>query len=77
MMTCLCHFPDGSDGVYHVEQERLLRGALTTLTGIEGVWVITEMVAPDESEAIDAELWLREAADEELTPISGSDPKSP
>ena len=76
-MPYLCHFPDGSDGVYHVEQERLLKGTLTTIVGVDGLWVITEMAAPDEAEAIDAELWLREATDEELTRISGIGPETP
>jgi hypothetical protein len=75
-MTCLCHFPDGTQGVYHVEQQRLLRGTLTTIAGVDGAWVVTEMVAPDEAEAIYAELWLREATDEELTPAPVIDPES-
>lgn len=72
-MTCLCHFPDGSAGVYVVETEPLLRGTLTAITGLPGLWVVTEMDAPDEAEVlISAEIWLRPATDEELTSMSGS-----
>lgn len=71
-VTCLCHFPDGSEGVYVVEHERLLRGTQTTIAGLEGLWVVTEMIAPDEAEVIDAEIWLRAVTDEELTSMSGS-----
>ena len=57
--TCLCHFPDGSDGVYSVEYEyELLRGSVLTIVGLEGAWVVTEMDAPDEAEVIDAEIWV-------------------
>ena len=57
--TCLCHFPDGSDGVYAVECEYdLLRGSVVTVVGLDGAWVVTEMDAPDEAEVIDAEIWL-------------------
>jgi hypothetical protein len=76
-MTCLCHFPDGSDGVYHVEHEPLLRGAHTTITGLEGSWAITEMIPPGEAEAIEAEIWLREATDEDLTRMPGIRPETP
>ena len=49
--TCLCHFPDGSDGVHAVEYEyELLRGSVLTVVGVEGVWAVTETVAPDEAE---------------------------
>jgi hypothetical protein len=49
--TCLCHFPDGSDGVHAVEYEyELLRGSVLTVVGVEGVWAVTETEAPDEAE---------------------------
>ena len=56
--ACLCHFPDGSQGVYRVEHERLLAGSQTTIAGLEGLWVVTEMNAPDKAEVIDAEIWV-------------------
>ncbi len=59
--TCLCHFSVGSEGVYRVEHERLLRGSKTTIVGLQGLWVVTEMNAPDEAEVIDAELWIEPA----------------
>jgi len=62
--TCLCHFPDGSEGVYVVEHKQLLRGTQTTIAGLEGLWVVTEMNPPDEAEVIDAELWVRPPTDE-------------
>ena len=63
-MTCLCHFSDGSEGVYVVEHAQLLRGSRTTIVGVEGLWVVTEMLAQDEAEVIDAEVWLRTASEE-------------
>ena len=69
--TCLCHFPSGADGVYYVVvREQLLRGTQTVITGLPGVWTVTEMIAPDEGEVIDAEIWVRPATDEELTSSS-------
>jgi hypothetical protein len=59
--TCLCHFPSGEEGVYLVEHERLLRGTRTSIAGVEGLWTVTEMTAPDEAEVIDAEIWVRPA----------------
>ena len=57
--TCLCHFPDGSDGVHIAAGENeLLRGAVITIVGFEGVWVVTEMNPPGEAEVIDAEIWV-------------------
>jgi len=71
--TCRCHFPDGSDGVYAVEHDQLLRGTRTTITGLEGVWVVTELSPPGEAEIIDAELWVRPATDDELASLPAVD----
>lgn len=71
--TCLCHFPDASEGVYMVEHDQVLRGTHTTIAGLEGLWVVTEMIAPDEAEVIDAEIWVKPATDE---PTSMSRPAS-
>ncbi len=61
--TCLCHFPDGAEGVHIVEhRQELLRGAEATIVGLEGTWLITEMNAPGEAEVIDAEIWVKPAA---------------
>ena len=76
-MTCLCHFPDGSAGVYTVESEPLLIGTKTTIAGLAGLWVVTEMNAPGEAEVvITAEIWVRPATDEELSSMSGSAPET-
>lgn len=74
--TCLCHFSNGDDGVYTLNHDRLLKGTTVALTGLDGIWTITEMEAPDEAEVIDAELWLRPATDEELVSTSGSAPQT-
>ena len=61
--TCLCHVPDGSEGVHYIEhQQALLRGAEVTIVGLEGTWAIVEMNAPDEAEVIDAEIWVKSSA---------------
>jgi hypothetical protein len=64
--VCLCHFSSGADGVYVVEREQLLRGTITPIAGLAGTWTVTEMVAPDQAEVIDAEIWVRRATAEEL-----------
>lgn len=74
--NCLCHFPDGSVGVYRLADERLLIGSRTTIIGLEGLWIVTEMNPPDEAEVVDAELWLRPATDEELVSKSGFSPET-
>lgn len=63
--TCLCHFPDGSEGVYLIEHDQLLRGAQATIAGLEGLWVVSEMIPPDEAEVTVAELWVKRPSDEE------------
>ena len=68
--TCLCHFSSGAEGVYVVEREQLLRGSQTEIAGLDGLWLVTEMLAPDEAEVIDAEIWVRPATDGELTSSS-------
>ena len=75
-LSCLCHFSDGDDGVYALNHERLLRGSRVTITGLDGVWIVTELEAPDEAELIDAELWLLLATAEELAKMSGSVPET-
>jgi hypothetical protein len=39
-------------------ENELLRGAVITIVGFEGVWVVTEMNPPGEAEVIDAEIWV-------------------
>ena len=71
---CLCHFSDGDYGVYTLNHDRLLRGSRVTINELDGIWIITELDAPDEGERIDAELWLRPATDEELASAAGAVP---
>ena len=39
----LCHFPNGSAGIYRLADERLLIGSRTTIIGLEGLWIVAEM----------------------------------
>ena len=49
-----------------MEREQLLRGTRTPIAGLAGIWTVTEMIAPDEAEVIDAEIWVRPATADEL-----------
>ena len=48
--SCLCHFSGGDEGVYALHHDWILRGSRVTITGLDGVWIVTELEAPDEAE---------------------------
>lgn len=67
-LTCLCHFPDGTEAIREVEGDPLTRGNRIELDGDASPWYVTKhtpttgVVEETIAQPFDAEIWVdREA----------------